>query len=70
MPCPSDSSPILPARRRLLLAGLALPLQQTAFGATGWRVSETFEVGAQVYVRSLLAEPETGTLWVGTSAGV
>lgn len=37
---------------------------------TGWTVKETFEVGPMVYVRSLLAEPDSGTLWVGTSAGV
>jgi ligand-binding sensor domain-containing protein len=34
------------------------------------RVLETFEVGEGVYVRALRVDPETRTLWVGTSAGV
>jgi ligand-binding sensor domain-containing protein len=34
------------------------------------RVLETFSVGATVYVRALAIEPSSGTLWVGTSAGV
>ncbi|MEY4755017.1 MAG: hypothetical protein RJA44_2692 [Pseudomonadota bacterium] len=71
----------LPQRRRLLLAGLSCPAALLGApaaaadaappeAAPAWRVRETFEVGEQVYVRSLLAEPERGTLWVGTSAGV
>ncbi len=34
------------------------------------RVVESFEVGANVYVRALTVEPAARTLWVGTSAGV
>jgi ligand-binding sensor domain-containing protein len=34
------------------------------------RVLETFDVGANVYVRALAVERNTNTLWVGTSAGV
>lgn len=36
----------------------------------GLRVMESFEVGANVYVRALTVEPATRTLWVGTSTGV
>lgn len=34
------------------------------------RVVETFNVGKNVYVRALTAEPKKNTMWVGTSAGV
>jgi ligand-binding sensor domain-containing protein len=34
------------------------------------RVIESFDVGPQVYVRSLATEPEKNALWVGTSVGV
>lgn len=34
------------------------------------RVIESFDVGRQVYVRSLVVEPEKHALWVGTSVGV
>ena len=34
------------------------------------RVLETFDVGAQVYVRSLAIDPARHSLWVGTSLGV
>lgn len=36
----------------------------------GYRVIESFNVGANVYVRSLALEPATKGLWVGTSVGV
>lgn len=39
-------------------------------GAASERVIDTFDVGANVYVRALTIEPRTATLWVGTSAGV
>jgi ligand-binding sensor domain-containing protein len=35
-----------------------------------WKVLDTFEVGANVYVRALTLERERGVFWVGTSAGV
>ncbi len=35
-----------------------------------WQVVESFEVGRDVYVRSLALEPKTNSLWVGTSVGV
>ncbi len=38
------------------------PLAQT--------VLDRFEVGENIYVRALTVEPETNTLWVGTSTGV
>jgi len=34
------------------------------------KVIETFSVGDNTYVRALTIEPNTGSLWVGTSAGV
>jgi ligand-binding sensor domain-containing protein len=34
------------------------------------KVLETFDVGANVYVRSLAVEKSAGSLWVGTSVGV
>ncbi len=34
------------------------------------RVLETFDVGPQVYVRSLAIDQRRGSLWVGTSLGV
>jgi ligand-binding sensor domain-containing protein len=35
-----------------------------------YRVIESFEVGAQAYVRALAVEPDKKALWVGTSLGV
>lgn len=35
-----------------------------------WRVIDAFEVGRDVYVRSLALEPGADRLWVGTSLGV
>ena len=37
---------------------------------TGERVLETFDVGADVYVRALKVEESNNTMWVGTSVGV
>jgi ligand-binding sensor domain-containing protein len=36
----------------------------------GYRVQETFNVGDNVYVRSMVIDHSTNTLWVGTSVGV
>lgn len=36
----------------------------------GERVLDTFDVGANVYVRALAVEKPNSTLWIGTSAGV
>ncbi|HEX8962886.1 MAG TPA: two-component regulator propeller domain-containing protein, partial [Rhodocyclaceae bacterium] len=41
-----------------------------AAAPSGPRIAETFNVGDTVYVRGLAIERNTGTLWVGTSAGV
>lgn len=35
-----------------------------------WQMVEAFEVGREVYVRSLALEPAANSLWVGTSVGV
>ena len=59
-----------------LVALLCLALGGAAAAATaesavaGAKVRETFEVGTNVYVRALKVDEATGTLWVGTSAGV
>jgi ligand-binding sensor domain-containing protein len=49
---------------------LALVVLLTAASAQAQRVKESFDVGANVYVRALTVEPARNTLWVGTSAGV
>jgi ligand-binding sensor domain-containing protein len=41
-----------------------------ATSAQAQRVKESFDVGANVYVRALTVEPARNALWVGTSAGV
>ncbi len=46
----------------------ARPAQQKA--QLEWRVLDSFEVGKNVFVRSLAIEPEANALWVGTSVGV
>lgn len=35
-----------------------------------WAVLEAFDVGPDVYVRSITTDPRSNTLWVGTSVGV
>ena len=42
----------------------------TAEQARPYKVLDIFQVGNQVYVRSLAVEPERNALWVGTSVGV
>ncbi len=59
---------------RQLLCGIAAlvacaPVAHAAEGGAA-KVAETFEVGRNVFVRSLAMEEATDTLWVGTSAGV
>jgi ligand-binding sensor domain-containing protein len=51
-------------------AAWAQPKPAPAAGAQPWRVVDTFEVGANVYVRALAVEAARGAIWVGTSAGV
>lgn len=59
---------------RRFIGGVAIAcLANAAVAQTGNspdRVAETFEVGPAVYVRALTVEPNTKTIWVGTSAGV
>lgn len=38
--------------------------------SSGYRAAETFNVGENVYVRSMAIDPRTNSLWVGTSVGV
>jgi ligand-binding sensor domain-containing protein len=49
---------------------LVLLLLLAAVSAQAQRVKESFDVGANVYVRALTVEPARNALWVGTSAGV
>lgn len=57
--------------RRIAAAAAAGLLLGTAWaGDTPYKVVETFEVGANVYVRALTIEKSSNTLWIGTSAGV
>lgn len=57
-----------------LLAAAAFTLTAAAASApardAGERVLETFEVGANIYVRALKTDKATNTMWVGTSTGV
>ncbi len=54
----------------LAMAGLAShPVLAQHETGTGPRVVESFQVGENVYVRSLAVERARHTLWVGTSAG-
>jgi len=54
------------------VTGQSISQQPVSPGVTQRRagVIESFEVGRQVYVRSLLVEPAKQSLWVGTSVGV
>lgn len=50
-----------------------LPQQQSAqrpVTESGYRVVDSFNVGQNVYVRSMVRDPKADTLWVGTSVGV
>jgi ligand-binding sensor domain-containing protein len=49
---------------------ITLLLLLAAASAQAQRVKESFDVGANVYVRALTVEPARNALWVGTSAGV
>lgn len=46
------------------------PPPATTAAKSSAHVIESFDVGRQVYVRSLAIEPEQNVLWVGTSVGV
>jgi len=43
---------------------------ESEVAADPWHVIDAFEVGPEVYVRSLALDPKGNSLWVGTSAGV
>lgn len=60
-----------PIDLRAALAALLLLCSAAASWAQGaLRVKDSFDVGPQVYVRALTAEPARSAMWVGTSAGV
>lgn len=48
----------------------AQPESKAAAVADPWHVLDAFEVGPEVYVRSLALDPKSNSVWVGTSAGV
>lgn len=54
----------------LVAAALLLAATGAAAQTKAARVLETFEVGANVYVRALTVDAKANTLWVGTSGGV
>ncbi|MBF0283234.1 MAG: regulator [Magnetococcales bacterium] len=69
--------PPFPTPLKLLLASTLLlatagcqEKKPPAPSPADYRVLDTFEVGENVYVRSLMVEPEKDALWVGTSVGV
>ena len=45
-------------------------VDQPAEVSDPWKVIDAFEVGREVYVRSLALEPKANSIWVGTSVGV
>ncbi len=60
-------------RSSLAAAGFALAVASgsaVAQASPEYRIAETFNVGDSVYVRSLLFEPASNSMWVGTSVGV
>ncbi|HSO06793.1 MAG TPA: two-component regulator propeller domain-containing protein [Pelomicrobium sp.] len=62
-------------RRKLVGALAAAALAMAAPAPAGaaeasLAVKDSYEVGANVYVRALTVEPARGVIWVGTSAGV
>lgn len=48
----------------------AAPTPEPISLPAAYRVVETFDVGENVYVRSMAVDKNTNTLWVGTSVGV
>ncbi|MBF0138552.1 MAG: regulator [Magnetococcales bacterium] len=58
----------------LLVAGGCSSQEQDARNKSGssppYRILDIYQVGKDVYVRSLLTEPKRSALWVGTSVGV
>ena len=46
------------------------PIQQPLPTIAGYKVQETFNVGDNVYVRSMAVDHSSNTLWIGTSVGV
>lgn len=48
----------------------AAVVQTANVGKSGYRVVDTFDVGEQVYVRSMETDEKQNRLWVGTSVGV
>ena len=67
----SDSDKVTPSQDPQSSAPPQLEQKSEAEEARDpWQVVESFEVGRDVYVRSLALEPETNSLWVGTSVGV
>lgn len=46
------------------------PQAQPPVTRSGYRVVDSFNVGQNVYVRSMTRDPKANTLWIGTSVGV
>lgn len=61
---------LLPALFSAFVGSATAQTKAITSSPTQPKVIETFSVGDTVYVRALTMEPATGSLWVGTSAGV
>ena len=59
--------PVCAAGLLLVACGSDQPEEKSA---VEYEVVDRFEVGSGIYVRALAIEPDTDTLWVGTSMGV
>lgn len=82
---PSDSSPPVAGKKSPAVVAEGHPKQQSKQGGQGehvpekratplkpiqsYRVLDVFDVGNNVYVRSMLVEADSKALWVGTSVG-
>ena len=61
---------LLPFLAAAVMLGACGGEPATEQNAVEYEVADRFEVGRGIYVRALAVEPETDTLWVGTSMGV
>lgn len=70
--CSNDESPAKDSSAKTPLepASLSSPAQASNSNKGGYRVVDSFNVGKQVYVRSMVLDAKQNQLWVGTSVGV
>lgn len=63
---PTAATPPAPNAKAVVTEVAAKP----ALANKDWKVIDAFEVGRDIYVRSMALDPKGKSLWVGTSAGV